>query len=156
MFVKSHYLRWIAGCSLVLISGCNQKTTEQNWTINDLEYLEKPGLSILAFHDYYPVGRQGGIEIIQHGERIAANGFIRMQPVEGKRFNDPERAVREVDMEKQIIKAVVNYDDFDFKYAIRIWPDGEQLHLAVDLDKPLPENWEDKLSFELEFYPPLY
>ena len=142
--------------AVILFTGCDRQSVKPEWNINEQEYLETQGFNVLVFHDYYPVGRQGGIELIQHGERIAANGFIRMQPVEGKRFNDPERAVREVDRDKQSIKAVVKYDDFDFKYAIRIWPDGEQIHLAVDLDKPLPENWKGKLSFEMEFYPPLY
>jgi len=124
--------------------------------VNDREYLEKPGLSVLAFHDFYPTGNQGGIEIIQHGERIAANGFIRMQPVDGKRIPDPLGAMREIDSVNNVIKSVVSYEDFGFKYAIRIWPDGNSIRLAVDLDKPLPEKWEKKLTFDLNFFPPLY
>jgi hypothetical protein len=124
--------------------------------VNDKEYLEKPGLSVLAFHDFYPTGSQGGIEIIQHGERIAANGFIRMQPVNGKRIPDPRGAMREIDSVNNVIKSVVSYEDFGFKYAIRIWPDGNSIRLAVDLDKPLPKEWEKKLTFDLNFFPPLY
>ncbi|MBG0860198.1 MAG: glycoside hydrolase family 9 protein [Bacteroidales bacterium] len=156
MSKRTHYNRYPAICILALITGCTQNVSEQGWTVNDQEYLEKTGLSVLAFHNYYPVGKQGGIEIIQHGERIATNGFIRMQQVEGKRFSDPERAVREVDKENKVIKANVRYDDFDFKYTVRIWPDGDKFRLAVDLDKPIPESWTGKLSFDLEFYPPLY
>ncbi|NTV91679.1 MAG: hypothetical protein HGA22_15190, partial [Clostridiales bacterium] len=97
-----------------------------------------------------------GIEIIQHGERIASNGFIRMQPVHGKRIPDPLTAVREIDSVGNIIKATVTYDDFGFKYTVRIWPEGNSFRLAVDLEKPLPKEWENKLSFDIEFFPPLY
>ena len=140
----------------ILLTGCGQDKSSGKWSINKQEYLEKHGLTVLAFHDFYPGGKQGGIEIIQHGERIATNGFIRMQPVNGRKFNDPERAVREVDQKKQQIKATVDYKDFDFTYAVRIWPEGDNIHLAVDLNKPIPAEWANKLTFDLEFYPPDY
>jgi hypothetical protein len=44
--------------------------SEAGWVLNDQEYFERPGLSVLVFHDIYPEGKQGGIEIIQHGERV--------------------------------------------------------------------------------------
>ncbi|HUX95094.1 MAG TPA: glycoside hydrolase family 9 protein [Bacteroidales bacterium] len=140
----------------IYLAGCSPNQSGQKMIINDKEYLEKPGLTVMAFHDHYPSGHQGGIVIIQHGERIATNGFIRMQPVEGKRLPYPLGALREIDSVKQVIKSVVNYDDFAFKYAIRVWPEGNSIRLAVDLDKPLPKEWENKLTFEMEFYPPLY
>ena len=140
----------------IFLAACSQRQSSQKMIVNEKEYIEKPGLSVLAFHDYYPVGRQGGIEIIQHGERIATNGFIRMQAVDGKRITDPLTAKREIDSVNQVIKSVVTYEDLGFKYAVRIWPDGNSIRLAVDLDKPLPKEWENKLSFEIEFFPPLY
>ena len=150
-------LNFIIMLSLVIfLIGCGKEYGKTEWNLNDKEYLDKPGLSVLAFHDFYPTGSQGGIEIIQHGERIAANGFIRMQPVDGKRIPDPLGALREIDSANQVIKSVVSYKDFGFKYAIRIWPDGNSIHLAVDLDKPLPKEWEKKLTFDLNFFPPLY
>lgn len=153
---RTNVLLPISACIIIALSGCTKKTSEQKWTLSEKEYLEKPGLVVLAFHDFYPVGKQGGIEIIQHGERIATNGFIKMLPVKGQQFDDPERAVREVDRKNQIIKSRVKYDNFDFGYTIRIWPEGDNLRLAIDLDKPIPADWENKLSFELQFYPPLY
>ena len=156
MIKRSCLFLCIALCIFIFITGCTQKTSIQKWTLNDQEYLEKPGLSVLAFHDYYPGGKQGGIEIIQHGERIATNGFIRLQPVKGQQLNDPERATREFDKKNQVIRAKVNYDKLGFNYTVRIWPEGENLRLAVDLEKPIPAEWENKLTFDIEFYPPLY
>ncbi|MFC2124744.1 glycoside hydrolase family 9 protein [Bacteroidota bacterium] len=137
----------------IILAGCTPQPPEQSWTINDQEYLETQGISVLAFHNFYSGGKQGGIEIIQHGERIATNGCIRMERVDGRRFGYPEQATREIDQENLTIKSTVNYEDFDFKYSVRIWPEGNEIRLAVDLDKPIPAEWEDKLSFALEFYP---
>ena len=141
---------------IIFLTGCNQNPSGQKMVINEKEYLTKPGLSVMAFHDHYPSGHQGGIVIVQHGERIATNGFIRMQLVDGKRIPDPLGALREIDSVKQVIRSVVSYEDFGFKYAIRVWPEGNSIRLAVDLDKPLPKEWESKLTFEMEFYPQLY
>jgi|WetSurMetagenome_2_1015567.scaffolds.fasta_scaffold02003_2 endoglucanase len=156
MINKTIFSLYIFVVLFIFLAGCSQNQSIRKMRINDKEYLEKPGLSVLAFHDYYPIGRQGGIEIIQHGERIAANGFIRMQPVDGKRIPEPVKALREIDSVNQVIKCIVSYEEFGFKYAIRIWPEGNSIRLAIDLDKPLPKEWEKKLSFEIEFYPPLY
>lgn len=141
---------------LMLINNCGRQSPESRLSVNEQEYLSKPGLSVLAFHNFYTVGHQGGIEIIQHGERIATNGFIRMQPVEGRRLPNPDRASREIDKENNEIRSNVRYDDFDFGYTIRIRPDGNDFRLTIDLDKPIPVNWENKLTFEMEIYPPLY
>ena len=35
--------------------------------LNELEYLEMPGLNVMLAHDYYPEGHQGGVGIIQNG-----------------------------------------------------------------------------------------
>ena len=39
--------------------------------INKDGYFEKQGLNVIVLNDIYPEGHQGGIEIIQHGKRIA-------------------------------------------------------------------------------------
>jgi endoglucanase len=156
MIYKTNFHQFFAVFIFIFLTSCTGKTSNQNWTITEQGYLERQGLSVLAFHNYYPVGNQGGIEIIQHGERIATNGFIHMQQVKGQRFNDPEQAIREINKKTREIKATVNYDKFDFKYTIRIWPEGDNFRLAVDLNKPIPIDWENKLSFEIGIFPDLY
>jgi hypothetical protein len=156
MKTRTFFFLCVVAVILLSLAGCTKNRSNSKWAVNKLEYLEKPGLTVLAFHDYYPSGKQGGVEIIQHGERVATNGFIRMKPVNGKGFNDPEKAIREIDRKKQLIKATVDYKDFGFKYSVRIWPEGDNIHLEVDLDKPIPTEMVSKLTFEMEFYPPAY
>ena len=141
---------------VLLLAGCSPKKSSDKLNINDQDYLEKPGLSVLAFHNFYTTGHQGGIEIIQHGERIATNGFIRLRSADERRLPGPDRAKREVDRENQEIVSSVNYEDFDLKYKVRIKPEGNGFKLVVDLEKPVPAAWENRLSFEMEVYPPLY
>jgi len=42
--------------------------------LNELEYLEMPGLNVMLAHDYYPESHQGGVGVILNGFRIATNG----------------------------------------------------------------------------------
>jgi endoglucanase len=141
---------------VLYLMSCSSNSRQGEWKITDSGYLEKSGLKVLAFHDFYPMGRQGGIEIIQHGDRIATNGFVRMKPLNGKRFSDPVKAVRETDPDKKLISAKVEYPDFDIGYTVRIWPEGDNIHLALDLTKPVGEEMAGRLTFEMEFYPPSY
>ena len=52
--------------------------------LNDLDYFETQGLSVLAyqntFHEVFRDQKLGGVEIILHGERIATDGEIRLLP----------------------------------------------------------------------------
>ena len=101
---------------LLFINSCSEKRITEKWLINEHEYLETPGLSILSFHNFYPVGKQGGIEIIHHGERVATNGFIRLLSKDGEQLSQPEKADRTVDMASTEIISKVTYEEIDFKF----------------------------------------
>ena len=38
----------------------------------------------MAFDDIYPEGHQGGVSLIMHGNRIATNGNLRLEPTPGQ------------------------------------------------------------------------
>ena len=44
--------------------------------LNEKEYFEAPGFSFLVFHNNYQVGHQGGLQMIQNGERILDSGDL--------------------------------------------------------------------------------
>lgn len=46
--------------------------------VTDSGYFEMPGLDVLVFNNSYSEGHQGGIEIIQHGNRVSNNGNLRL------------------------------------------------------------------------------
>jgi endoglucanase len=47
-------------------------------------YFEMPGLNVLVYNNTFPEGHQGGVEIIQHGNRVATNGELRLNATPGQ------------------------------------------------------------------------
>ncbi len=136
--------------------------------LNELEYLEMPGLNVMLAHDYYPEGHQGGVGIIQNGLRVATNGDIRLdrtpgqwQPVPkvGKRAVD--RATGEISLraeypdESRDRKGFnpIDYPDLRLAYTVRVRPDGAAFRIVVDLEAPLPAEWVGRVGFNLELFP---
>jgi endoglucanase len=138
---------------LILLIGCIRGKNKKEWNINEQEYLETQGFNVLVFHDHYPEGGQGGIEFIHHGERTAANGFI---SIDGTNYPRPVTAKRTVDKDKREITAMVSSPEFNFNYSVRIWPENNSIHLMVDLEKPIPSEWKDKVAFNLRLFPVTY
>jgi endoglucanase len=139
-----------------LYFGCTSNTGERVWTINDQEYLETQGFNVLAFHNSYPEGDQGGIEFIQHDNRTASNGYINVDLQGAQAFPRPVKAERTVDRKKGEIKVTIKTPEFNFNYDVRIWPENNTIHLAVDLEKPLPAEWKGKATFDLQLFPVTY
>ncbi|HLF32847.1 MAG TPA: glycoside hydrolase family 9 protein [Cyclobacteriaceae bacterium] len=140
---------------VLTLLGCNNKSTDTGWKISEDEYLETPGFNVLVFHNYYPEGNQGGIEFIHHEERIATNGYITVD-LPGGRFPRPERAVRTTSAENKEITASIKVPEFNFNYSLRVWPVGNSFRIALDLETPIPAEWEGKVNFDLELYPVAY
>lgn len=141
---------------LFILAGCTQKTPGPVWDVNEQEYLETRGFNVLVFHDYYPEGDQGGIEFIHHDDRTATNGYIKVELPAGQLFPRPETARRVVDRKKNEISAAVSTPEYNFNYIIRVWPENNTVHLAVDLEKPIPAEWKNKVTFDLQLFPVTY
>jgi len=139
--------------------------------INNEGYYETRGLNVMMFDDFYPDGHQGGLTIVQSGRRIAANGDLRLEPTPGQWSPVPAVGKRTIDKEKGIISVElwypdsskdrkgfnpIIYPDLRFKYTIRTEAIGNSIKLSVDLEKPLPKEWTDKVGFNLELFPGHY
>jgi endoglucanase len=137
-------------------------------TLNKLEYLENQGVNVMLAHDFYPEGHQGGVGIIQQGQRLATNGDIRLEPTPGQWSPIPKVGQRVVDRKTQEVSVrmeypnpaidrkgfnPVIYPDLHFAYNIRVLPAGEGFRIIVDFDKPLPDEWIGKVGFNLELFP---
>ncbi|MBN2535957.1 MAG: glycoside hydrolase family 9 protein [Spirochaetales bacterium] len=132
---------------------------KQVWKINKLEYLETHGLSVLMFHNHYFHGKQGGVEIIQHGERIASNGNLILVPdmnpivplIHYSRFDR-----RVIDRENVTISVDNHFPEENIEYTISVRGSGPSFYITVDLKEPLARNYKGKVGFNLEFFPALY
>jgi hypothetical protein len=139
--------------------------------INDKGYYELQSLDVTVFDDFYPEGHQGGLTIVQFGKRVAANGDIRLDPTPGQWSPIPKVGNKYVDKANGTIKVElwypdstrdktgfnpIDYPDLKFKYNVRTEAVGQSIKVIVDLEKPLPDNWADKVGFNLELFPGAY
>ena len=140
------------------------------FTLNSQEYFERSGVNVMVGQDYYPEGHQGGVSIIMHDERIASNGDVRLEPSPGQWSPIPKPGKREVDAARQEIRAPLSYPDPDrdrkgfnpivypdlkLSYTVRARPEGESIRISVDFDQPIPNEWADRIGFNLELFPGL-
>ncbi len=126
------------------------------WTLNDRQYFEAPGLAATFFHDFYPEGKQGGLTLIQHGERVAACGDVRLEPAPGQWHPLPQVEKRQIDAQTGGVCAPAHFEGLPLRYTVRVWPDGADLCVSVDFDAPIPPEWEGRIGFNLELYPGAY
>jgi hypothetical protein len=163
---SNHLKKFLLGLSYFFIPLCYGQ--DKVLQLNELEYLEMPGLNVMLAHDFYPEGHQGGVGIIQNGQRVATNGDLRLEPTPGQWQPVPKVGKRVVDRATQEVSVRMSYPDPDknrkgfnpvfypdlnFSYNIRIRPEGKSVRIIVDLDKPLPDEWIGKVGFNFELFP---
>jgi len=139
--------------------------------LNDRGYFEMPGLNVMLGSDYYPEGHQGGVAIIQNGQRTATNGDLRLEPTPAQWQPMPATGARTADREHQEIRVhlqypdekqnqkgynPIDYPDLELGYTVRVVPaGGSAFRIIVDLDAPLPAAWVGKVGFNFELFPGL-
>lgn len=154
---------WVCGASRA-----EDAKFKDGLTINELEYLEMPGLNVMLAHDFYPEGHQGGVGVIQNGRRVATNGDLRLEPAPGQWQPVPAAGKRVVDRQAGEISVrmeypdperdrkgfnAILYPDLHFAYVVKIKSAGQSFKIIVDLDRPLPAEWIGKVGFNLELFP---
>jgi hypothetical protein len=176
--MKRHnfYYTILAGTILIITSyiftGFSVKDEENGLKLNELGYFEMQGLNVMVFDDIYPEGHQGGVSIIQHGDRVATNGDIRLEATPGQWQAVPKFHKREIDKENNLIKAKLSfpdssrhlkgfnpivYPDLYFNYQVNVKANGNEIRITVDLDRPIPDAFIGQVGFNLELFPtPLF
>lgn len=136
--------------------------------INNSEYFSSDAVHVLVFNDLYFEGHQGGIGIIQHGNRVAANGDLRFTTAPGQwdAFSQLNDII--ADLQNQTITVSlsfpnyevknrsfnpIEYSDIELEYKVRVKAEGNAFRVIVDLEKPLPNKWLGKVGFILELFP---
>ena len=137
-------------------------------SINDQDYLEMTGLNVMLAHDFYPEGHQGGVAVIENGQRVATNGDLRLEPTPGQWQPTPLVGERKVDRAAQEISVRMSYPDpsrdrkgfnpitfpdLKMGYVVKVKPAGPSFRIIVDLDEPLPAAWVGKVGFNFELFP---
>jgi len=153
---------------VIVLFGCNNENKKAQLQLNSQEYFETHGLNVMVYDDFYPEGHQGGVSIIQHDNRIAANGDVRLEPSPGQWAPIPKIIERTVDSVNQEIRVKLAYPDSSkhrkgfnplvypnliFDYQVRVHPQGNAFKIIVDMNEPLPAEWIGKVGFNLELFP---
>jgi endoglucanase len=168
MFSKLKFLSFIVVSFYAVKTVSAQQKNAGSIKLNQQEYLEYQGVNVMLAHDFYPEGHQGGVGIIQNGQRVATNGDLRLEPTPGQWSPIPKVGKRVVDKAKQEISVRMEYPneeinrkgfnpiiypDLKFAYNIRVFPVGKAFKIVVDLDQPLPDEWIGKVGFNMELFP---
>jgi len=127
---------------------------QQHLQLNEQGYFQMNGLDVTVFSDYYPEGHQSGVTIIQHGNRVAANGDLRLEPSPGQWAPAPRKGKTTVDTVHQRVSQAMGfpdpyrerrghnpltYPDLEFTYQIHVTAlEGSSFRVVVDLEEPLP------------------
>ena len=148
-----------------------QKQTAPGFRLEpETGYFTNQGVNVIAFEDFYPEGHQGGVSLLMHGERVAANGDVRFEPAPGQWQPVPKLLERSVDPEAGRIVSRLRYPDTErhlagfnpmvypdcaFDYSVTVRAEGPSLRITVDTDAALPAEWAERLCFNLELFPGL-
>src|ERR1041384_1173755 len=93
-----------------------QTLAASRWILNDQGYLETPGLTALVFNNNYPAGKQGGVEIIQHGERVLSCGDLRLEATPGQWAAFPKIIERAAEAHPACIEVRLSYPEPGIPY----------------------------------------
>ena len=69
---------------LIAMTMASVTASAQTFRLNTDGYFNAGGTDVMAFSDFYPEGRQGGVCVIMNGQRIATNGDIRLEATPGQ------------------------------------------------------------------------
>lgn len=151
-------------CSLMIFTSLRA----QEFQLGASGYFQNKGVEVMAFDDIYPEGHQGGVSLIMHGNRVATNGDIRLEPTPGQWQPVPKQNRRDADINANSITAHLTfpdstrhltgfnpmiYPDFMFHYKVTVRGEGSAVVVTVDLDRPVPEKFLGKVGFNLELFP---
>ncbi|QRX62931.1 glycoside hydrolase family 9 protein [Dysgonomonadaceae bacterium zrk40] len=151
-------------CSLMIFPSLRA----QEFQLGKSGYFQNKGVEVMAYDDIYPEGHQGGVSLIMHGNRVATNGDIRLEPTPGQWQPVPKQNRRDADIDANSITAHLTfpdsarhmtgfnpmiYPDFMFHYKVSVRGDGAAVVVTVDLDRPVPEKFLGKVGFNLELFP---
>lgn len=147
------------GCA-ILLCAASASLYAQDLKIGPNEYFEARALNILVYNNKFTGGfndeKNSGLEIIQHGVRIAQGGAVRLSNTPEQWDLVPKTLDRVVDRENGTISLTMYYPDYDFSSRLVVKAKDKGVELSIHLDKPVPAELEGDAGFNLEFLPSQY
>jgi hypothetical protein len=146
----------MAACSLLAITAAQAQTP----LLSPDQTLEAPGLTVIVEQNHFsPIffdEKNAGIQIILHGERIATDGEVRLNPTPEQWDPVPMFGERTLGETPAQIVVRSSYPKEKLDYRVKVTPEDGGFRIAVDLDAPLPPELVGKAGFNLDFLPTAY
>lgn len=123
--------------------------------LNEKEYFEGPGFVFLVYHNNYS-GMQGGLQMIQNGERLLDSGRLVISGRDGSTRLSARVQRRVVDRAKSTATIFGEVAGLNLGYQLICRTDGERMFVKVKFDGPLDWSKVRDAAFEIFLYPPAY
>ncbi len=124
--------------------------------LNENGYASSSTASLLFFNNNYPEGMQGGIELITHDERVAANGDLRVMDSQGQWGSFSSLKDKILDEQPGAMKVLKEFEDLQLRYEVEVVLLENSFRLTVNLEKPLPRSLQQRVYFNFYFLPSAY
>ena len=142
------------------LSGSQASQQDNSLKLNDLEYFESQGVSLLVYSNQFTGvfndEKTAGIELIHHGVRTSTGGAVRLSSTPEQWDLIPAITNRKADKGSNSIETTLMYADYDFESRVVVTAKGSTFEISVYLDKPVPAELEKNAGFNLEFLPSAY
>ena len=154
---KRFYLGLFAAASL---GATAHAATPSGLKLSANDTLEMQGLSVIVEQNHFsPIffdEKNSGIQIVLHGERIAADGEVRLNPTPEQWAPVPAFVSRVHGKAPGQLIVSSTYEAVGLKYTVEVTPEGQGFKVVVNLDKPLSPDLVGKAGFNLDFLPTAY
>lgn len=121
--------------------------------LNEKQYFEAPGFSFLLFHNNYQVGFQGGLQMIQAGERLLDSGDLFILPEKGGMLE--RRAIRRT-VDAASATVFGQAPAWKLGYEILTRTDGERIFVTLKLERRISSPPPRRAGFRIALYPGAY
>ncbi len=129
-------------------------------TLSANDTLEEQGLSVIVYQNkFHPIffdEKNAGLQLVLHGERIATDGEVRLNPAPEQWDPIPTLVSRKRGSAPNQLVLASGYPAHKLSYHIVVTAEDGGFRIAVNLDKPLPKELIGKAGFNLDFVPPSY
>ncbi len=135
-----------------LLCATFQSRSQKSLKLTDNEYFNTNQYSLLLFHNHYAVGKQGGIELILHNNRVATNGNLVIETTDNKKIRvfDP---VRTINPKKNTAELHFQHKELELDYTIQIQPINGDFQIEAKINSDIDQSKIRAIYFEIEFYP---
>ena len=143
-----------------MLGGVGSAASAQGLVLGPAETLEGRGVSVIVEQNHFsPIffdEKNAGVQMILHGEHIATDGEVRLNPTPEQWDPVPTFVSRAKGSAANQLIVKSSYPSVGLEYHVEVTAEDEGFRIAVNLDKPLLAGLVGKAGFNLDFLPTAY